>query len=269
MKRHREVVPGIHWIQECGPNRQGIADAVIASGAEWCRPGVALHVPQNAYLLRGEKTLLFDTLSPAGGDTLMAALEEILGDAPLDYVAISHTDVPHAANVARVMRRYPNVELVAPRAGETHALYHLDGATLVGPDDAIDLGGLDVRFPEATFLDAALHTWMSEETTKSLFTVDWLGFPHMEGECLRCVDELDGEIDVSRLEAFHSRVMFWFQYVDVGRMHAATDGLAREFAGYALYPSHGLPIRENPERYFPMMNEVVENVAATGRTGVL
>ncbi|MFV1986481.1 MAG: MBL fold metallo-hydrolase [Gemmatimonadota bacterium] len=269
MRTHREVVPGIHWIQECGPNRQGIADAVTALGVDWCTPELELHVPQNAYLLTGERSLMFDTLSPAGEDIVIEALEAILGDRSLDYLALSHTDVPHAANATRILRRYPTARLVAPAAGETHPLYHLDQAILVGPDDEIDLGGLTVRFPEATFLDAALHTWMSETTTKSLFSVDWLGFPHMADECLRCVDELPGEIDVSRLEAFHSRVMFWFQYVDVEKVQAATNRLARDFEGYNLFPSHGLPIRNDSGRYFDLMNRVVANVAESGRTGVL
>lgn len=266
---HREAFPGIHWIQECGPDRQDIAKAALAAGDAWCRPGLALHVPQNAYLLAGERTLLFDTLSPAAGDLVIRALEEILGDRPLDYVAVSHPDVPHAANTSRILRRWPGARLVAPRIGETHALYHLDDAMHVGPEDEIDLGGLTVRFPEATFLDAALHTWMSEETTRTLFPVDWLGFPHLEGECLRCVDELDARIDADRLEAFHSRVMFWFQYVDVEKVRATTDRLAREFAGYALAPAHGLPIREGGDRFFDLMNEVVARVSASGRAGVL
>jgi len=269
LKTHREIVPGIHWIQECGPNRKEIADAVISSGASWCTPGRELHIPQNAHLLVGERTLLFDTASPVGGDLVIGALEDILGDRPLDYLAVSHPDVPHAGNTGRILRRYPDAELVAPRAGETHPLYHLDEATLVGPQDEIDLGGLVVRFPEATFLDAALHTWMTEETTKTLFSVDWLGFPHMAGECLTCVDELDGEIDVSRLEAFHSRVLFWFQYVDVEKVQTATDRLARQFEGYRVCPAHGLPIPADSARFFDLMNEVVANVSASGRAGVL
>jgi flavorubredoxin len=269
MATHREFSPGIHWIQECGPDRKGIADSVRASGGTWCTPGLELHVPQNAYLLAGDRTLLFDTLSPASGDLILAALEEILGERGLDFLAISHPDVPHAANTGRILRRWPGARLVAPRVGETHALYHLDDALHVGPEDEIDLGGLVARFPEATFLDAALHTWMSEETTRTLFTVDWLGFPHMEGECLKCVDELPTDIEASRLEAFHSRVMFWFQYVDVQKVVATTNRLARSFEGYALAPAHGLPIREAPERFFEMMNEVVDSVSASGRTGVL
>jgi len=266
---HREVLPGIHWIQECGRHRAAIADALVAGGAAWAGSGRALHVPQNAYLLAGRRTLLFDTLSPAAGDLVLDALDDILGGRPLDYLAVSHPDVPHAGNTGRILRRHPEARLVAPKAGETHALYHLDDALHVGPDDVIDLGDLTLRFPPATFLDAALHTWMSEETTRTLFPVDWLGFPHLEGECLRRTDEIDAEIGLDRLEAFHSRVMFWFQYVDVDVVRAATDDLAREFSGYRLAPAHGLVIRDDPGRYFDLMNEVVARVAETGRGGVL
>lgn len=266
---HREVLPGIHWIQECGHHRASIADSLAASGSAWAADGRALHVPQNAYMLAGERTLLFDTLSPAAGDLVLAALDEILDGRPLDYLAVSHPDVPHAGNTGRILRRHPEARLVAPRAGETHALYRLDDALHVGPDDEIDLGGLTLRFPAATFLDAALHTWMSEETTRTLFVVDWLGFPHLEGECLKRTDEIDLQIGVDRLEAFHSRVMFWFQYVDVDVVRGATDELARAFAGYALAPAHGLVIRDDPGRYFELMNEVVARVAESGRGGVL
>lgn len=262
--------PGIHWIQECGGHRAGIARAVEASGADWYVPGNELHVPQNAYLLTGERTLLWDTLSPASGHVLLPALEELLGDRPLDYLALSHPDVPHAGNTMQVLRRYPACRLVAPATGETHALYHLDEAMRVGPEDEIDLGGLRVRFPEATFLDAAIHTWMSEETTRTLFTVDWMGFPHQTGECLRRTDEIDTDVDVRRLEEFHSRVMFWFQYVVPSKVVAATDELAVRFGGYGFAPAHGLPIPgADAAPYYERLNEVVRRVAAGGRGGVL
>ena len=253
-----DVWPGIHWIQECGGHRAGIARAVLESGADWYAAGNELHVPQNAYLLTGDRTLLWDTLSPASGHILLPALEELLGERPLDYLALSHPDVPHAGNTMQVLRRYPDCRLVAPAAGETHALYHLEDAMKVGPEDEIDLGGLRVRFPEATFLDAAIHTWMSEETTRTLFTVDWMGFPHQSGECLRRTDEIETAVDVGRLEEFHSRVM------------AATDALAEQFAGYGLAPAHGLPVPgEEAARYYERVNEVVRRVAAGGRGGVL
>lgn len=266
---HREVDPGFYWIQECGPHRDEIAEAVRARGETWCPVGRELHVPQNAYLLRGERTLLFDTLSPAAGDLVIEELDQVLDGAGLDFLVVSHPDVPHAGNTARILRRYPEARLVAPGEGDTHALYQLDEALHVMPGDEIDLGGPIVRFHEATFLDAALHVWMTEETSATLFPVDWLGFPHMDGECARFVDELEVDIGIERLTEFHSRVLFWFRYVDVEKTRAEVDHLARKFRPSRIAPAHGLVIRRDIERYFELMKDVVSRVAKTGRVGVL
>lgn len=266
---HREIEPGFHWIQECGPHREEIAEGVRARGGTWCPRGRELHVPQNAYLLKGERSLLFDTLSPAAGDLVIEELDRALDGADLDFLVVSHPDVPHAGNTARILRRYPGARLVAPGEGDTHALYHLDRALKVRPGDEIDLGGPLVRFHEATFLDAALHVWMTEERTSTLFPVDWLGFPHLDGECTRFADELDVEIGIERLTEFHSRVLFWFQYVDVDKTRAEVDHLARKFHPSRIAPAHGLVIRREVERYFELMKDVVSRVAASGRVGVL
>lgn len=266
---HREVEPGFFWIQECGPDRQDIAGSLLARGQGWYEEGRALHIPQNAYLFRGERSLLFDTLSPAADRQVLHDLESTLAGADLDYLVVSHPDVPHAGNTHRILRRYPNCTLVAPAVGDIHELYHLENSLKVGPGDEIDLGGPVLRFHEATFLDAAMSVWMTEETTGALLPVDWLGFPHMAGECLRCVDELDAEIGLERLTEFHSRVMFWFQYVDVPKVQAEIERLAEEFAPRLLAPSHGLVVRGDTRRYFDMMKEVVRRVSEKGRVGVL
>ena len=240
------------------------------SGADWYTPGRELHVPQNAYLLTGERTLLWDTLSPASGHVLLPALEDLLGGRPLDYLALSHPDVPHAGNTMQVLRRYPDCRLVAPAAGETHALYHLDDAMKVGPGDrdrsrrapgALPRGHLprrgDPHLDERGDDPHAVHRRLD-------------GFPHQGGECLRRTDEIETAVDVGRLEEFHSRVMFWFQYVVPSKVTSATDALAERFDGYGFAPAHGLPI-PGPDAapYYARMNEVVRRVAASGRGGVL
>jgi len=198
---HREFLPGMHWIQEPGPAREGIARAVADAGSAWYRPGRTLHISQSAFLLVGEESLLFDTLSPAASDQILADVSEILGERTLDYLVVSHPDVPHAGNTYRILAAHPGARLVAPALGDTHELYHLEDALLVAPGDELDLGGHRVRFVEATFLDAAMSIWMREENTRTLFPVDWLGFPLMDEEFLRCVDELEAPVDVDRLVA--------------------------------------------------------------------
>lgn len=165
----REFVNGIHWLQECGGNLKAMAASLAEQQQSWYEAGREVHIPQNAYLFVGERTALFDTLSPASREQVVAEVRQILGERPLDYLIISHTDTPHTGNALRLLREYPQATLVAPVSGDTDALYHLEDALKVGPGDIIDLGGHLLRFHEATFLDAAISIWMTEENSNMLF----------------------------------------------------------------------------------------------------
>lgn len=265
----REFSRGMFCIQECGPNRTAFIRSRNTYPDDWYVDGREVHIPQNAFLLVGERSLLYDTLSPAGGDQILEELDRTLEGRPLDFLVISHPDVPHAGNTARILGAHPETTLVAPAAGDTHALYHLEDARLVGPGDRLDLGGLRIRFEEATFLDAPLSIWMFEETTGTLFPADWLGFPHMSGECGQFVEELDLDVSLSRLIEFHGRVMFWFEYVDVAKTQTETDRLIRDLAPSMIAPAHGLVVREDATRYMTLMKDVIAAVSERGRVGAL
>lgn len=265
----RRISDGIHWIQECGPHRAQFVDSRNTWPEDWYRPGREVHIPQNAYLLTGERSLLLDTLSPAAGDLILRELDALLNGRDLDFLVVSHPDLPHAGNVPRLLEAYPDVTLVAPAIGDTHALYHLDGARMVEPGEEIDLGGPRARFHEATFLDAPLHLWMTERRSGTLFPVDWLGFPHLGGECLRFTDELEAEVGLSRLIEFHGRVMFWHQYADAGKVQAEIDRLIRDLDPKAVASAHGLVVREEPRRLMEQMKEAAAYIARSGRVGVL
>ena len=265
----REIHPGIHWIQEFGPDRPGIAKSLIDRGAHWYRPGREIHVPQNAFVFAGERTLLFDTLSPAASDRILADLETVLDGRALDYLALSHPDVPHAGNTFRILERHPGATLVAPRFGKTHELYHLEDAHKVGPGDSLDLGGKRLHFHDAAFLDAAMSMWMTEETTGMLLPVDWMGLPLMDGEGLLFADEFRSPVDEDRYAEFHGRVMFWMRYVNVARTQKEIDLVLETYRPRMIASAHGPVIRQDVPRYFEMMKEVVERVATGGRTGVL
>lgn len=268
----RECLPGLHLIQECGPDRTGFAESRNRHPVDWYEPGRAVHVPQNAYLLAGgEANLLLDTLSPAGREQLLGELGALLDGDGLDYLVVSHPDVPHAGNTLAVLRAHPECTLVAPAFGSTHELYHLDGALKVAPGDGLDLGDRRVRFHEAVFLDAPISLWMSEETSGTLFPVDWLGIPHLDGECGRTAGELALEPRewISRLVEFHGRVMFWYEYVDVERVHREIDRIADELAPRRLAPAHGAFTRDDPEPMLRWMKSVVEAVVERGRVGAL
>lgn len=265
----REIAHGLHWIYEAGPDRTESWD-LADRDPEWYEVGREAYVPQCAYLVDGgEETLLFDTLSPASTDEILTAIDDLVGDRGLDYLVVSHPDVPHAGNTLAILEEHPEATLVAPGYGNDHELYHLDEGIHVVEGDEIDLGNRVVEFHEATFLDAPVSVWMTERETETLFPVDWMGFIHLDEEKLTFVDELDGEFDRSRLVEFHGRVLFWYQYVDVEKTNAEIDALVEKFDPAIVAPAHGLVIRENATDYMEMMKDVTRTIDGRERIGTL
>ena len=265
----REVRPGFYWLYERGPDRSEMV-ATNGEPPEWATSDEEVYIPQCAYLLCGdEKTLLFDTLSPASTDHLLAELDELLNGRGLDYLVVSHPDVPHAGNTFAVLDAYPEATLVAPEYGDDHELYRLDKATKVGAGDEIDLGGYVAEFHEATFLDAPVSLWMTERSTETLCPVDWFGFPHAESERLQFVDELDDQLGEDRLVQFHGRVLFWHQYVDVSKVQREIDRLIATFDPELIAPSHGLVVRKDATEHMECMKGVVEEIERRERIGIL
>lgn len=264
----RTIEPGFHWIQESGRDRSHFVESQRDALPEWYDPEDTLHIAQNAYLFEDERSLLFDTLSPASQPEILDALTDRLVGG-LDYLVVSHPDIPHAGNAMRILEEYPEADLIAPRPGNGHALYHLEDARKVGPGDSIDLGRFTLRFHEATFPDAPIHVWMSEQTTGTLFTVDWLGYPHHGQESLHFPDEFATPLTLDRLVQFHGRVLFWLQYVDPDVVAATIDSLIAQHEPELVAPGHGNPIREDPIDVMKLAKPVVERVVTAGRVGTL
>lgn len=262
---YREVKSEMYWLQECTHDNSDFIDN--SNPPSWYEESEEVHIPQSVYLFDDEKSLLFDTFSPASTDDVLGVLDEILDGGELDYLVVSHPDVPHAGNTHPVIEQYPNVTLVAPAYGQAHELYHLDEADLVAEGDTINLGKYVVEFHEAPFLDSAIHLWMSERETNTLFTVDWHGFPHVGSNCLAFVDEFDHELTGDQLKEFHGRVMFWLQYVDPMKVNREIDHMIETYAPDIVAPAHGNVIREDVIEQLRMMKAVVKEIRSEGRIG--
>jgi len=236
---------------------------------EWYSPGQSLHVPMNAYLIRGEQSLLYDTLAPEGTEQVINSLAELLGDDGLDYLVPSHPKAPHAGNVNAILEHYPDATLLSSDYGRGEELYYLENANRVRDGDTRDLGGFVVEFVEATFPDTAFHIWMFERNNRALFTADWMGAPHMESNCLRFADEGGIPIPPSQFVEFQARGLRWLQFCDVDRVHRAIEELMTEYEPEIIAPAHGIVIRENVPEYTETMKSVVDQIAGGDRLSEL
>lgn len=250
----REIGNGVFWIQEC--SEKSVAE-FARKAPDWYEPGRQVHSCRSAFFVDGDRTLLFETLSPTGEQQILAALDNLLDGRSLDYVAPSHPENPHAGNTLAILDAYPEATLVAPAYGDTHELYHMDDGLKVSPGDELDLGGSIVRFVEPSFVDHYMHIWMYELTQDILFCGDWIGFRHMTGECLHFTDEIDSPLTVERLQDHPTSPFFWFKFADPDRTDAKIDELIVRYGSSTLAPSHGQVIRKNPTACMEMMKEVV------------
>jgi len=256
----REITDGIYLIQECN-DRMSLTEQYQENPPDWYVDGKTVHSSQSAYLFVGEETLLFDTLSPAAREHVLTEVDEVLDGRSLDYLVVSHPEAPHAGNAQELCEAHPEATLIAPDYGNTHDLYYLDDATQVAPGTVLEVGEFELEVIDPVFVDHKMHIWLFDRTTETLFTVDWLGLMHMEGECLTLADELDEPVARHRLELFHGRALFWFEYADLAKVDAAIEDLIETYDPAVLAPAHGFVVREDTAGYMRNMKSVVRSIA--------
>lgn len=262
---HREFVDGIYCLKECLVS-SSFAGQDDHSVPDWFDAGEQLHSSQSAYVFVGDdETLMFDTWSPASKDAVVDELNAVLDGRSLDYLVPSHPESNHAGNAWEILDAHPEATLLAPSRGAQHELYGYDADTeLIDEGDTIDLGGRTVEFHQPTFLDHAMTTYVYEQVTGTLCTVDWFGFQHMGSECLKCVDEMKHDLTPDQLERFNGYAFVWLRFADPDRTDAAIDRLMEHTNPSIIAPAHGQIIRENVPYYMDMMKSVIRSVTETG-----
>lgn len=264
----RKIGPDIYQIQQC-IDKPVMTDAMREDPPDWFDGDRLVHVCNNAYFINGEQTLLYDTVSPGAREQLMDALEELLDGDSLDYVVPSHPEAPHAGNANAILRRYPDATLLSSAYGRGEELYYLDQGRKVEAGETLDLGGYTVEFLEATFPDTAFHIWLKEHTSNALFTADWMGSPHLEGDCLRFADELDTPLSPEQILEFQARALRWFQYCDPEPVKAAIDDLIEVHEPEIICPGHGTVIREDAVTHLAEMKDVIDMILTGERLAEL
>ena len=70
-------------------------------------------VSYNAYLLKDEQTVLFDTVDWSACRPLLETLDYFLGDRQLDVLLINHMEPDHGASIEEILLRYPKCKVIS------------------------------------------------------------------------------------------------------------------------------------------------------------
>lgn len=138
-------------------------------------------ISYNSYLILDEKVTIMDTVDARKAKEWWANLEAALEGRTPDYLVVQHMEPDHASLVAEVMKRFPNLQVVATQRALQMMPLFFEGADFsnrsiaVGEGDTLSLGAHTLRF----FLAPMVH-WPEvmvslEETEGILFAADAFG----------------------------------------------------------------------------------------------
>ena len=261
----REITPKLYWICHCIGKDAAEHNGGFAADFARINPNFdpqANDINYNSYLFLDEKTLLIDTLGPAQHETILEALADLLEGRSLDYLWISHTELPHAANTSGIRRAYPELEVLTVGGHDHYEIHALGDAKKLDFGDTIDLGEHVVEIIEPLFLDHALTQWLYERNTGFLCPVDWALTAQNEQQSFLFMDEMeqDGyspEQFMHVVSITNCVVFAWLRWADPDEVAGAIDAFYRNFDIRIFAPSHTNVIRQDTDKYLAALREAM------------
>ena len=235
----RQVSNDIFWIG-ADDRRLSLFEGVYA---------VPRGVSYNAYLIRDEKTVLFDTVDSAVSDRFFENLAHALDGRALDYVVVQHMEPDHSATLGRLLEKFPAATVVCNQktVGMIRQFFGADvtpHALLVKEGDTLSTGRHAFSFVMAPMVHWPEVMVTYDATDKILFSADAFG----------TFGALNGAL-------FADEVNFFRDYLDearryycniVGKYGAPVQTLLKKAAGLdiaMICPLHGFVWRKNLDEY--------------------
>lgn len=135
-------------------------------------------VSYNSYVLKDEKTVLFDTADAAVLKQFMENVEFVLEDRKLDYLIVNHMEPDHAATIEEVVLRYPQVQIVGNQKTFTLMKQFFKcnfNQYLVKEGDVLNTGDHSLTFVMAPMVHWPEVMVTYDANSKTLFSADAFG----------------------------------------------------------------------------------------------
>lgn len=278
----REVTDGVFWLNRCIPT-------LIF--------GRILHVHLSIYLVKGQdKTLLVDTSLPTYWSDIEGQLEDALAGRTLDYLFVTHPEVPHAGAMPLLLEKYPDLKVVGDV--RDYQVFFPDYSSRfvdMRPGEKIDLGGRNFRFIDAVIKDLPNSLWGYDELTRAMFVSDGFSFSHESanidedradpissslqnvsfsvdeddapshrpGECCLMSSELPTEVSIEQASVVLQRALTFSRFVYPQPLFKEVDQVLRDNPPKLICPAHGSVI-DNIEALLPVIRQTHDVAFASG-----
>jgi anaerobic nitric oxide reductase flavorubredoxin len=152
-----ELKTGVYWVGAIDWNVRDFHGYTTPRGSTY-----------NAYLVKGEKTALVDTVKVGFFPEMLSRIESVMDPAEIDYLIVNHVEMDHSGAIPLFMEQAPNVQMVATDNGikalERH--YRKEWSIQkVKTGEEISLGDKTLQFLEAYMLHwpDSMFTYLKED----------------------------------------------------------------------------------------------------------
>ena len=138
-------------------------------------------VSYNSYLILDEKVAIMDTVDYRKHKEWLANLDSALNGRTPDYLVVQHLEPDHAGSIAKVVERYPNMQIVASEKAvkmlpQFYFDIELEGKIIgVKEGGTLSLGGRTLHFAMAPMVHWPEVMVTYDSTDKVLFSADGFG----------------------------------------------------------------------------------------------
>lgn len=202
-------------------------------------------VSYNSYLIMDEKITLMDTVDFSITRQFLENIYYILDGKNIDYLVVQHMEPDHCANIEELMRRFPNMQVVANNKtiAMIQQFFNIDTENrvkIVGELDELNIGTHTLQFVMAPLVHWPEVMVTYEKSEKILFTADGFGtFGALNGAIFN--DELQFDTDwLSDARRYYANI--------VGKYGAPVQALLKKASSFdiqMLCPLHGPIWRTN------------------------
>ena len=189
MQNTRKVTDDIVWVG-CNDRRLTLFENLFP---------IPRGVSYNSYLVMDEKVTLLDTVDVCALQQFMENIDYVLGGKEIDYLIVQHMEPDHGAGIQEMMRRFPNMKIVAnaktvQMIGQFFDLPKEDRVVLVKEGDTLTTGTHTFRFVMAPMVHWPEVMVTYEESEKVLLSADAFGtFGALNGNIFSDELEFDKE----------------------------------------------------------------------------
>ena len=235
MQNTRKVTDDIVWVG-CNDRRLTLFENLFP---------IPRGVSYNSYLVMDEKVTLLDTVDVCALQQFMENIDYVLDGKEIDYLIVQHMEPDHGAGIQEMMRRFPNMKIVAnaktiQMIGQFFDLPQEERVVLVKEGDTLTTGTHTCRFVMAPMVHWPEVMVTYEESEKVLFSADAFGtFGALNGNIFSDELEFDKEW-LADTRRYYANI--------VGKYGMQTQALLKKAAGLDIQlicSLHGPIWREN------------------------